>query len=668
MANRFPLILDTADSNKLKELPNGDNLDLTGSGISAVGDITSTGATTTKSIKLSGYTTAERNALNAVEGQLIYNTSTDTFQGYLGSSWQSFSSGLTTADLSIVTSTPTGGGALSYNSSTGTFTFSPADATAQTLSLNSDNLQISGGNTISLASLPLSYANLTNKPTTLAGYGITNGQQTLVSGTNIKTINGFSILGSGNIQVQGGGAGSGAPMNFAVGADDSTLRQINTGESIRFLGGTGVDTTSDAEGNITINATGSLTSITTPTINVEKVGSTEPQLTIKSETNTGGFGTGILDIFNNHTGTYGQEITFHRSNGTHASPTAIQTGDFCGSVTIRAHDGSSYSTIGAMHTIAERVGGVNDIDSIIRFLTRNGTTSDYSTALKLGKGAEVTGYVQFGSYTTTARNALTAANGMVIYNTTDNKFQAYENSGWVDLRSATNTGNLTFSGTTVDSSDSSGIVFTPTVTTNSDLIVENDIRCSNVVYADSFQSTGTGAPAFTSNSSITLSAVDRINITRGPINQASFSTIERDALSSLDGDVIYNPHTYEFQGYANGSWTPLNGHDEHTFNLGADGINHYVFSDPRNHWFPTSENDPTLYLRRGDTYIFNNTSGAHPFRIQSTTGTSGTPYNTGVTNNGTVGVVTFKVPMSAPATLYYQCTSHTNMNGTINIV
>ena len=58
-------------------------------------------------------------------------------------------------------------------------------------------------------------------------------------------------LGSGDIQIQGG-SGSDAPMNFSVGADDSTLRQISTGESIRFIGGTGIDTTSDAEGNITI--------------------------------------------------------------------------------------------------------------------------------------------------------------------------------------------------------------------------------------------------------------------------------------------------------------------------------------------------------------------------------------------------------------------------------
>ncbi|MAJ71400.1 hypothetical protein CMK13_00175 [Candidatus Poribacteria bacterium] len=38
------------------------------------------------------------------------------------------------------------------------------------------------------------------------------------------------------------------------------------------------------------------------------------------------------------------------------------------------------------------------------------------------------------SYTTTARDALSSvANGEIIYNTTDNKLQAYENSAWVNL-------------------------------------------------------------------------------------------------------------------------------------------------------------------------------------------------------------------------------------------
>tara|TARA_X000001388_G_scaffold8770_1_gene5399 strand:+ start:267 stop:533 length:267 start_codon:yes stop_codon:yes gene_type:complete len=36
------------------------------------------------------------------------------------------------------------------------------------------------------------------------------------------------------------------------------------------------------------------------------------------------------------------------------------------------------------------------------------------------------------SYTTDDRDALTAVNGMMVYNTTTNKFQVYENGGWRD--------------------------------------------------------------------------------------------------------------------------------------------------------------------------------------------------------------------------------------------
>ena len=84
----------------------------------------------------------------------------------------------------------------------------------------------------------------------------------------------------------------------------------------------------------------------------------------------------------------------------------------------------------------------------------------------------------------------------------------------------------------------------------------------------------------------------------------------------------------------------------------------------------TSGNNPDIHLKKGQTYYFRNTSGGHPFRIQSTTGTSGTAYNTGVTNNnasGPSGVIIFHVPQDAPATLYYQCTLHAAMNGTINV-
>jgi hypothetical protein len=45
----------------------------------------------------------------------------------------------------------------------------------------------------------------------------------------------------------------------------------------------------------------------------------------------------------------------------------------------------------------------------------------------------VKGPFKLEQYTTTQRNALTAANGHLIYNTTDHKFQGYANGSWVDL-------------------------------------------------------------------------------------------------------------------------------------------------------------------------------------------------------------------------------------------
>ena len=49
------------------------------------------------------------------------------------------------------------------------------------------------------------WSTITSTPTTISGYGITDAQSTLVSGTNIKTVNGNTLLGSGNLVISGGG-------------------------------------------------------------------------------------------------------------------------------------------------------------------------------------------------------------------------------------------------------------------------------------------------------------------------------------------------------------------------------------------------------------------------------------------------------------------------------
>ena len=103
---------------------------------------------------------------------------------------------------------------------------------------------------------------------------------------------------------------------------------------------------------------------------------------------------------------------------------------------------------------------------------------------------------------------------------------------------------------------------------------------------------------------------------------------------------------------------------DHVFTIGASGTDHYTF---QGECLNGTVNDPTLYLTRGKTYRFENGSGGHPIRIQSTSGASGTAYNTGVTNNAGSGTVIVEVQHDAPDVLYYQCTSHANMNGILYI-
>ena len=104
-----------------------------------------------------------------------------------------------------------------------------------------------------------------------------------------------------------------------------------------------------------------------------------------------------------------------------------------------------------------------------------------------------------------------------------------------------------------------------------------------------------------------------------------------------------------------------------TFDLSStSGSTNYTFSDTNSVWFPTAENDPVLYLRRGETYRFTNVPVADPLEIRDSDG--GTAYSTGVTNNGGSGTVVFAVSMSAPSSLYYQSTANSAMGNTINIV
>jgi hypothetical protein len=76
------------------------------------------------------------------------------------------------------------------------------------------------------------------------------------------------------------------------------------------------------------------------------------------------------------------------------------------------------------------------VTGIVTAASFNGSlVADDSTTIVDAINGSITAsnYVQFGSLTTIQRDALVASNGMVIYNTTNNKFEGYQNGVWINL-------------------------------------------------------------------------------------------------------------------------------------------------------------------------------------------------------------------------------------------
>ena len=148
----------------------------------------------------------------------------------------------------------------------------------------------------------------------------------------------------------------------------------------------------------------------------------------------------------------GSIVTGRYANGTSAAPTACTTGNALAAFSARGYGATAYSdTVGIVRISSE--GTFTDSSqptNITLWTTPSGSTTavervHVSPSGRIGVGIDTpaasalldltstTGALLLTRMTSTQRDALTAVNGMLIYNSTTNKLQVYENSAWVNV-------------------------------------------------------------------------------------------------------------------------------------------------------------------------------------------------------------------------------------------
>jgi hypothetical protein len=127
------------------------------------------------------------------------------------------------------------------------------------------------------SSFPNTFGSVTVDDTTLSA-GVSGDNLTINSGNGIllnKNVTNNTITISSTSA--GSGTGETITPEFYIAADDSTQRLLSNGETIQFLGSTGITTSTDAEGNITITGTtptttfNALTDATTASVTIDQI-------------------------------------------------------------------------------------------------------------------------------------------------------------------------------------------------------------------------------------------------------------------------------------------------------------------------------------------------------------------------------------------------------------
>ncbi len=139
--------------------------------------------------------------------------------------------------------------------------------------------------------------------------------------------------------------------------------------------------------------------------------------------------------------------------------------------------------------------------------------------------------------------------GMLRFNTSTSSTEIYNGSSWVDVAATNTITTNDFNG------DNSTVAFTLGASTSTDAVI---VTLNGTVQEATNAYTVSGTTLTFTSAPATGDVIQVRSFHSGNAQPAQkfqqFTTSQRDALSSANGDVIYNTTTNKFQGYANGSW------------------------------------------------------------------------------------------------------------------
>ena len=229
-----------------------------------------------------------------------------------------------------------------------------------------------------------------------------------------RTINGTSFDGSANITVTAAaGTVTGATLNSGVTASSltsvGTLTGLgvtgavtvgvdDTGHDVKFFGATSGSYMEWDESADTLNVVGLMTL---------HGGTRSVQVT--NDSNNANIVVGV----GSDTASKRGSIIFERSDGSIASPTAVDDNDYLGEVVFKGYDGDQMVTGARIRALCNGTTGNNDMPTELVFMTTADGASDSTARMTITESGNV------GIGDTTAMRALDVVNDIMIHHTDD---------------------------------------------------------------------------------------------------------------------------------------------------------------------------------------------------------------------------------------------------------